>query len=103
MEGAGVILVGLVLILIYFIPSMVAGGKRNYTAIFWLNLLLGWTLLGWIGALIWALTQDRPTVAGFTPPTQPQQPTPSFEKLKRLRDEGILTQEEFMEQIRRIQ
>ncbi len=44
---------------IYFIPAFVGRNKRNASAIFWLNLLMGWTLLGWVGALIWALTIDR--------------------------------------------
>jgi len=41
---------------IYFIPTLVAFERRHYHrgAIFVLNLLLGWTLVGWIGALIWA-------------------------------------------------
>lgn len=42
---------------IYFIPSFVACGKRNAGAIFVLNLLLGWTGLGWLGALIWAMVE----------------------------------------------
>ena len=46
--------------LIYFIPTIIAGGrkKRNSGAIFVLNLLLGWTFIGWVVSLIWALTND---------------------------------------------
>jgi hypothetical protein len=40
---------------IYFIPSFWAMDKRNTGAIFVLNLFLGWTLIGWVGALIWAI------------------------------------------------
>jgi len=43
---------------IYFIPSMVAV-KRNHRSkggIMALNLLLGWTFFGWIGALVWSLS-----------------------------------------------
>jgi Superinfection immunity protein len=41
---------------IYLIPTWVALGRnhRKKFAIFMLNLLLGWTLLGWVGALVWA-------------------------------------------------
>jgi hypothetical protein len=41
----------------YFFPSILAKtrGHPNVLAIFLLNLLLGWTGLGWIGALIWAV------------------------------------------------
>jgi hypothetical protein len=40
----------------YFLPTIVAT-VRNHPAtlpIFLLNLSLGWTLLGWVGALIWS-------------------------------------------------
>lgn len=47
------------IICIYFIPSAVAKGKKNWSAIFTLNLLAGWTLVGWVIALVWALTKDE--------------------------------------------
>jgi hypothetical protein len=52
----------LVTIAIYFVPSFVAAGRnhRNLGALFTLNLLLGWTVLGWIGALVWSLVNPRP-------------------------------------------
>lgn len=43
---------------VYFLPSVLAWGKRNETAIFMLNLLLGWSVIGWVIALVWALTKD---------------------------------------------
>ena len=46
----------IVLFAIYFLPSLVAV-ERNHkqaTPIGILNLFLGWTLLGWVGALVWA-------------------------------------------------
>ena len=43
---------------LYFLPSVVGDRKRNRWAIFTLNLLLGWTILGWIGALVWALCAE---------------------------------------------
>jgi Superinfection immunity protein len=47
-------------LVIYFLPAIVARARkhRNDLAIFMLNLLLGWTVLGWIGALIWACTAN---------------------------------------------
>jgi len=46
---------------IYFIPTLLALGskKDNFFAIMLLNLLLGWTLIGWFVALIWAATKDK--------------------------------------------
>jgi hypothetical protein len=46
--------------LVYFFPSYLARNNRNFVAIAALNLLLGWTLLGWVGALIWALYEEKP-------------------------------------------
>jgi hypothetical protein len=42
-------------IFVYFLPSFIAASKQNAGAIFTLNLLLGWTLIGWVAALIWAM------------------------------------------------
>ncbi|HHQ4729104.1 TPA: superinfection immunity protein [Aeromonas veronii] len=41
-------------------PAVCCGsqGHRNATAIAALNLLLGWTVLGWIGSLVWSLTAN---------------------------------------------
>lgn len=48
----------------YFIPSGVAvmRGKRNAMAIVVLNLLLGWTFLGWVLALVWSVLSDPPQI-----------------------------------------
>ena len=48
-----------VALLIYFIPTIVGCRKRNAGSIFVLNLLLGWTLIGWAIALKWALTHEE--------------------------------------------
>lgn len=45
--------------LVYFFPAIMARGKRNAGAIFALDLLLGWTFVGWVIALVWALTKDE--------------------------------------------
>ena len=52
-----VVLFGLAL---YFLPTLIAAGrrKRNTLAIFALNLFLGWTMLGWVLALVWSLSVD---------------------------------------------
>jgi hypothetical protein len=42
----------------YFLPILVAVSRKhnNASAIGVLNFLLGWTIAGWIGALIWSMT-----------------------------------------------
>jgi len=58
-------------VLMYFLPSIIAHRKQAFTAIFLVNLLAGWTVIGWFVALIWACTaEDRPcyyAVAGPAP------------------------------------
>ena len=54
-----VVLVPLFLIA-YFIPFFVAAGRKHRfsTAIGLINLLLGWTFIGWLAAIIWAVNRD---------------------------------------------
>ena len=50
---------GAILILaLYFLPSILAATRRHLsaTAIFFLNLFLGWTFVGWVAAFVWACT-----------------------------------------------
>jgi predicted membrane protein len=49
-----------VILALYMLPAIVATRRRhrNRQAITVLNALLGWTVLGWIAALIWASTVD---------------------------------------------
>jgi hypothetical protein len=50
--------------LMYFLPSIIAlvRSKRDITAIVLLNFFLGWTMIGWVVALIWAVKTDVPMV-----------------------------------------
>ena len=50
---------------IYFLPSIIAlaRSKRDIVAILLLNLFLGWTMIGWVVALVWALKTDYIVVA----------------------------------------
>ncbi|HJT69287.1 MAG TPA: superinfection immunity protein [Terriglobales bacterium] len=47
---------------LYFLPTIIAfaRSKRDAVSILVLNLLLGWTAIGWVIALVWALKQDVP-------------------------------------------
>jgi hypothetical protein len=60
------ILIGLGVV-VYFLPAIVGRRKRNAGAIFVLNLLLGWTIIGWIVALVWACTKDASAMADTRP------------------------------------
>lgn len=54
---------------LYLLPSFVAAYRvhHNAVAIIVLNILLGWTVLGWVGALVWACTAVSP-VPGLPDP-----------------------------------
>lgn len=62
-------------VVLYFLPSLMARNRKhhNHVAITLLNLLLGWTVIGWIAALVWAFV---------LPPPQPHLhiPTPKSHK-----------------------
>jgi hypothetical protein len=119
--------IAFVLLFPYFLPTIIAilRRKANAGGIFVLNLLLGWTLIGWIGALVWALSSDaQPTIIVNNPPVSAPPPPPSshaytnvtvrkpaastgniqqdkidqLRQLKQLLDEGVLTEEEFNRQ-----
>ncbi len=55
---ASLAMIGLVLssLVLYFSPAWVAfsNDHNNAMAIAILNFFLGWTLVGWVGALVWA-------------------------------------------------
>ncbi len=48
----------IVIVAAYFLPTIIAAIRNHHQVnpIFMLNLLLGWTVLGWIAALIWAVS-----------------------------------------------
>ena len=111
---------GVLLLCCYFLPTLVALMRKraNTGAIFILNFFLGWTFIGWIVSLIWAVAGDAPpqqvvvtnTVTTEKKATIPTiRPTPAatdklnqLRQLKDLLDEGALTQEEFNQQKARI-
>ncbi len=40
--------------IMYFLPTILARHKADFMGIFLVNLFLGWTVIGWFVALIWA-------------------------------------------------
>jgi hypothetical protein len=60
METLQVLFWTMVALTLYFLPALVARERKhkNYTPILLVNLLLGWTGLFWIGALVWSTTDN---------------------------------------------
>ena len=77
---------------IYYIPYIVAHFRShsNTTAIFILNLLAGWTVLAWIGALIWEFIKPQPKVIVDSSDAD------ALKKFKELYDSGAITEEEYL-------
>jgi len=45
----------IIIVIIYFVPIFVAKKKKDFYPIALINIFLGWTLLGWVAALIWSI------------------------------------------------
>ena len=61
MEAVYGVLVWVLLLGIYFLPTIIAERKKkaNVNSIFVVNFFLGWSLIGWVIALAWALAVDK--------------------------------------------
>lgn len=55
------VVVPLAILVVYLLPAWIAIMRKHHqtAAILLLNLLLGWTALGWIAALVWSATSTR--------------------------------------------
>lgn len=63
LEGADILFIPMVVLvafILYILPWNIASsrGHRNSGAIAALNILLGWTGIGWVLALVWSLTAN---------------------------------------------
>ena len=54
-------IIAIVGFLFYLTPTIIANNRRHpqAVAIFALNILLGWTMLGWVAAFVWSLTNSE--------------------------------------------
>src|SRR6266705_5166014 len=59
MDGAILGLTILIGLNLYFLPTIVTEIRRTEhgVGIFWVNLIFGWTVLGWIAAFMWSLAE----------------------------------------------
>ena len=75
-----------VLIIPYFLPTIIAMLRKSTSTggIFVLNFFLGWTFIGWIISLVWAISSRTTTTTIIvnntysTGPGQPYAPPPPY-------------------------
>lgn len=62
-SGLGIVAV----LAVYFVPSIIAFCREHpqFAGVFALNLLLGWTFLGWVAAIVWAVISHPQPVQGL--------------------------------------
>lgn len=94
MEGFGFVVL-VFCIFLYFIPALVASNNNHSqtNAIFALNLFLGWTLLGWVIALVWACMNENNKCSETI--IKENSLADEIKKLAELKEQGILTEDEF--------
>jgi hypothetical protein len=58
----------------YFLPTIIGSArhKTNLVGIFLVNFFLGWSVIGWIVAMVWAVSTERvDQIAGSLPVSRP--------------------------------
>ena len=55
------------MVVLYFLPAIIAHNKRDSSKILVVNLLFGWTVIGWCIALVWAFAAELQTRAVLVP------------------------------------
>lgn len=88
--------------LFYLLPAIIAFSKNrhNKTAVLVLNIFLGWTLIGWIVSLVWAVSNKSPQQiivnnSQFSSDPIKNDAIETLSKLNDLRANGVITDEEF--------
>lgn len=100
---------GVVLLLVYFLPTIVAGIReaKNGYGIVMLNLWLGWTVLGWFVAFVLACAapSEENKSAGNNAANKIV-PKPDrigqLERLLSLKEKGQISEEEFQSERKKI-
>lgn len=90
MEG---ILFFILILGLYFLPSIIGYKHRNANSICLLNFFLGWTFIGWIVALIWAVSAENKKEVMVV--DDRNSITEKMLLLKELYEDGTLTKEEY--------
>lgn len=84
-------------ICVYLIPTFVACKKKHpyTTGIVLINIFLGWILIGWVGALVWACCVPGKKQSVVVREVNQTNKYDDIKKLQELKDMGAITEEEF--------
>ncbi|WP_222940378.1 superinfection immunity protein [Hymenobacter sp. BT491] len=84
----------------YFLPYLIGRKKPDFKTLFVINLLAGWSIIGWVFSLYLALRSDSITsaISSGANATSKASVADEIIKLHNLCDQGVLTQTEFERQ-----
>lgn len=116
-SGGGSAFLGFMILIVllgcYLLPGIIASMRKHpqQVAIWVLNLLGGWTMIGWVVAIVWAFTNSQraePVNVNVSTHTAAHAPAPQIdvaaeiERFAKLHASGALTDEEFAAKKRQI-
>lgn len=92
------LLFGIVVFALYFLPTIVGWKHKNINSISMLNLFLGWTFIGWVIAIVWAVSNHKKYLSHNKNDNQYSNinKTKELQSLRQLLNDGTLTEEEFL-------
>lgn len=83
----------------YFLPAFIASHRKhpNAAPIFLIDLLLGWTFIGWLVALIWAASAIKKD-SGQAAASQADDKYQSLERLGTMKERGLIDDDEYQKE-----
>lgn len=80
---AAVVVLGLPILAVYLLPTWIGWARRirQLPAVVIINVLLGWTVIGWVGALTLAVWRAREESSRVSPPPTEPSPGPDRERI----------------------
>ncbi len=99
--GVILVILGILLlalgVLLYLLPAYIAykNDNPNKNIILVVNILLGWTTVGWVACLIWAIIDEKGNATDKILRNVGGNKYEDLEKLQKLKESGAITDVEF--------
>lgn len=92
-----IIVLGLLGIVVYFLPSIIAYKREhaNKSIILVINFVLGWTFIGWAGCLVWAFIDTDGSATSNITRNIGGNKYEDLARLQKLKEAGTITEAEF--------